>query len=303
MSLVKKAVIALIMYNLIWGAAPPLFKWTLQEVGPFTLAFLRFYLAAVIIFPFAYKHLKVENRDIPLLIAAAFMGVTINISFFFIGLTYAPSINAAIIGSAGPIFLIFTSMYFLKEHARKKVLYGSYIALIGVLLIIAKPFFTHGANLSVIGNLLFVVSLIGTLAQTLILKKFIARYNPITITFWIFFISMISFLPFFIHEVQIQGFLTHLSMKGTTGIVFGAVFTSASAYYLYNWALKYLPASETGVFTYIDPIVTVLIAAPLLHEYPDIYFLFGALLVFGGLYIAEGKLPHHSKMHHYLKKK
>lgn len=302
MSLVKKAVLALIISNLIWGAAPPIFKWTLQEVGPFTLAFLRFYLAAVIIFPFAVKHLKIARNDLPKLIAAAFLGVTINISFIFIGLTYSPSINAAIIGSAGPIFLIFTSMFFLKEKVSKKVLYGSYIALIGVLLIIAKPFFTSGINLRIVGNLLFVASLIGTLGQTIILKKFISRYNPITITFWIFFISMISFLPMFVREVEVQGFLTDLSMKGTLGIVFGAVGTSACSYFLYYWALKYLPASETGVFTYIDPVITVLIAAPLLHEYPDIYFLFGALLVFGGLYIAEGKLPHHSRFHHHLKK-
>lgn len=51
--------------------------------------------------------------------------------------------------------------------------------------------------------------------------------------------------------------------------------------------------TEVSVFVYIDPIVTILIAAPLLGEKPDATFLVGAILVFGGIFISEGRLHWH----------
>src|SRR3989337_3866488 len=94
------AILALIGANIIWGAAPPIFKWALEDIGPFTLAFLRFFIAAIIILPFAYKSLFVERQDYLKLFLIGFFGVTLNISFFFLGLKFAPSINASVIGSA-----------------------------------------------------------------------------------------------------------------------------------------------------------------------------------------------------------
>jgi drug/metabolite transporter (DMT)-like permease len=56
----KLAIIALIISNTIWGAASPIFKWSLQNVHPFTLAYLRFALAVFVLFPFVYKDLRLK---------------------------------------------------------------------------------------------------------------------------------------------------------------------------------------------------------------------------------------------------
>src|SRR3990167_8951115 len=114
----RTAVIALIIANIIWGAAPPIFKWALQDIGPYSLAFIRFFLATIIIIPFSYKHLRVKKEDIAEVFLIGFLGVTLNIAFFFLGLKYAPSINASIIGSAGPIFLILFAFLFLREKPK-----------------------------------------------------------------------------------------------------------------------------------------------------------------------------------------
>ena len=131
----RTAVIALIIANIIWGAAPPIFKWALQDIEPFTLAFLRFFIASIMILPFAYKHLHVKREDIAEVFLIGFLGVTLNIAFFFLGLKYAPSINASIIGSAGPIFLILFAFLFLREKPKERVIAGSLIGLLGVLVI------------------------------------------------------------------------------------------------------------------------------------------------------------------------
>lgn len=289
----RTAVIALIIANIIWGAAPPIFKWALEDIGPFTLAFLRFSIATILILPFAYRHLSVERKDYLKILLIAVSGVFINITFFFLGLKFAPSINASIIGSAGPIFLIFAAILILKEHPRKRVILGSIIGLVGVLLIMLKPLFSEEPNLNLFGNFLFFLAMLGGLWHIIIGRELLKRYTALGVTFWSFFIGSLAFLPFFMSENLNEPFFNNLTLPSISGIVFGAVLCSALAYYLFFWALKYMPAAETGIFVYLDPIVTVIIALPLLGERPDTFYYIGSLFVFFGIYIAEGRLHYH----------
>lgn len=293
LSTTQKAVIALIIANIIWGAAAPVFKWALYDIHPFTLAILRFGIASLVILPFAWKKLRVEKTDMLKVLLIGLCGITINISFFFIGLKLAPSINFSIIGSSGPIFIILFSLFFLKEKIRKKVMSGALLGLVGVLVLMFVPLFEGSAKLSVLGNLFFVFSVLGSVFQTLIARRVMQKYDAITITFWSFLIGSISFLPFFTQEVMEYGFLPNLTYQGIIGIIFGAFLSSALAYFLYYWALKSLPAAEVSIFVYIDPIVTILIAIPLLGEVPDLTFAIGAVLVFGGIFIAENRIHYH----------
>ena len=63
MSAHQKGILALITANIIWGAASPIFKFALQNISPFTLAFIRFYGATLILLPFAYPYLKIHKKD------------------------------------------------------------------------------------------------------------------------------------------------------------------------------------------------------------------------------------------------
>lgn len=93
----NQAILALIAANIIWGAASPIFKFALENIPPFTLAFLRFFGAALILFPFTVKSMWIKREDWLDLFLLSIFGITINITFFFMGLKYAPSINAPII--------------------------------------------------------------------------------------------------------------------------------------------------------------------------------------------------------------
>lgn len=287
------AVVALILANVIWGAASPIFKWSLQDIQPFTLAFLRFFIAALLILPFTLHNLHVKKQDWLRLLLLSLSGITIGISFFFLGLQKTASVNAPIIASAGPVFIILGSVLFLGERPKKIVLLGTLISLVGVLAIIVEPMIEHGLDASVIGNLLLIVSVFGAVIHTILLRGIARRYTALTITFWSFLLGSIGFLPMLSVEIQQYGFLTNLTMQGLIGILFGAFLSSAAAYYLYTLALKYVVASEAGIFTYMDPVVAILIAIPLLGEKITPIFVLGSVLVFGGIMIAEKRLNWH----------
>jgi drug/metabolite transporter (DMT)-like permease len=59
------------------------------------------------------------------------------------------------------------------------------------------------------------------------------------------------------------------------------------------YGISKIDAQEVGIFSYIDPIVAVLIAVPLLSEYPTPLFFVGSLFVFTGIFLAEKRLHWH----------
>lgn len=289
-------ILALIIANIIWGAASPVFKFSLENIPPFTLAFIRFFFASLLFIPFiAPVWKKMTMKEFLLICLGGLFGITLNISAFFLGLQKTISINAPIIASAGPVFLFFLSVLFLKEKANMKVFIGMLISLIGVLFIILSPVFLDGKKLvigEIEGNLLFVLATMGSVVNTVIYKSVLKRISALQVTCVSFFISSLTFIPAMSWELK-KWSLSELNIQGWTGIVFGVFLSSALAYYLYYYGLSKLLSQEIGLFTYIDPVVAVLIAIPLLAEYPTVYFFIGSLLVFGGIYIAEKRIHYH----------
>lgn len=296
----QTAVLALILANMIWGAAPPLFKWALHDIHPYTLAFLRFALPAIIMFPFVRSNLKVHKKDRLKLVLIGIFGITFNIIFFFQGLIIAPSINAALIASSAPIFIIIYSLLFLKEKPKRKVMTGSFIGLIGVVLVLGAPLILDG-KIAALGNLFFLFAMLGGVISVLLMRQVMKRNTPAVITFWSFAIGGLGFIPFFVKEVQQYGFLPQLTPQGLIGLLFGVFGASLAAYFLQTWALKYLTAADVSVFTYIDPVITILVAAPLLGEFPDVVFVAGTFFVLLGILLAEGRVHYHP-FHLFLKK-
>lgn len=138
-------ILALIIANIIWGGASPIFKFALENIPPFTLAFVRFFFASFFFLPFIFKYRsQMTWKNIWQICLTSFFGITLNIAAFFLGLKRTESINAPIIASAGPVFIFLLSVVFLKEKANRKLFGGMLIALLGVLVIILSPIFLEG---------------------------------------------------------------------------------------------------------------------------------------------------------------
>jgi len=289
-------ILALIITNIIWGGASPIFKFALQNIPPFTLAFIRFFFAGLIFLPLAFKNFqKISARQWFEVFLVGFFGVFINITFFFLGLKKTESINVPIIASSGPVFIYFFSILFLKEKPKLKVFLGMMTALFGVLLIILSPILLDGKKMffgEVEGNFFIVLATLGSVFQTLFGKDLLKKVNPYFVSAFSFLFSSFLFL-FFVPKELANWSFSQLNINGWVGIVYGIFFSSAIAYFLYYYGLSKINAQEVGIFTYIDPIVAVLIAMPLLKEYPTIYYLIGSILVFGGIYLAEGRVHWH----------
>lgn len=297
-------ILALIITNIIWGAASPIFKFALQNIPPFTLAFIRFFFAGLIFLPLAIgKWQKLTLRQWLEVLLVGFFGITINISFFFLGLQKTESINVPVIASSGPVFIYLLSVLFLREKPKLKVFSGMMVALFGVLTIILSPIFLDGKKFvigAIEGNLFILLATLGTVFQTIIGHRILKKINPFQVSTITFLFGALTFIPFVPKEL-LSWDISFLNINGLVGIVYGVFFSSALAYSLFYYGVSKIKAQEVGIFTYIDPIVAVIIAIPLLGEYPSLYYFLGSLLVFGGIYLAEGRVHWHP--FHRLKKK
>ncbi len=294
-----KAIIALIIANIIWGGASPIFKWSLTNIPPFTLAFWRFGLAALLLFPFIAKDfLKVERADIPKVLLFGLSGVTFNITFFFLGLRLSPSINAAIISTTQPIILLVIGALLLREKIEPHELLGTLVSFAGILMIILLPFLSNGfkGEIMALGNLFFVLATLGAVGQAFFGKKLFLKYPTLPMTFWSFTIGALSFLPFFLWENSGGSlWLSNLALPGYFGIIYGAFLSSALAYSLYDWGLSKIEASETGIFTYLMPVTATVLAVTFFNEKITSQFFWGAILIVLGITVAQMHLHKTSK--------
>lgn len=291
-------VLALIIANIIWGAGAPIFKLVLTNIPPFTLTFLRFFGAAVVFLPFllyAKKWQRIAAKDYFTLFVGAFLGISFHIPTYFFGLQKTFSINAPVIGSAAPVFLYFLSIILLKEKFKPKVFIGMMISLLGVLAITLSPILIERKAIAlgeIEGNLFLIISTLALVGYVLVFKKLERTVNFYMATFWFFLFGSLPLLPFVLNELTTWS-PTQINPVGIFGILFGILFSSSLSYFLFHYGLSKITAEETGIFTYVDPIAAILIAAPLLGEYPTWSFFLGSLFVFGGIFIAEGRLHWH----------
>jgi drug/metabolite transporter (DMT)-like permease len=294
----QKALFAVAICTIIWSAAAPIFKWSMQTVPPSTLLFFRFLFATLIMLPLVWKNISIKFEDFYRIFILAIVGITFNIGFFYLGLTLSPSINAPIIQSTMPIYLIIGSIIFLHEKPKPKIIFGTAVSLIGVLIIVLRPIDHISVIRLITGNIDFILSIFSLASYTLLLKWFKPKYSASTLIFWMFLIATITFFPVFVFEERTTHSLMHLDIHGFVGILYGAIFSSILGQMFYNYSVKRLVSAEIGLFTYLGPVITALVAIPLLHEQITFAYLLGVLFVFLGLFIAEIKLKYHPFHHH-----
>lgn len=288
------AIIALMLANIIWGAAFPIYKWALEVLPLFSFVFLRFFLGALILLPFIYKDLKIKRENINLLLLLGLVSVTFQIPLLFWGLKLSPSINAPIIIASGPIFLLIAAVIFLNEKLRAKLMAGMLISLIGIIVIILRPLLESGGlGGGILGNLLIFLATICSVIQAVILKKLMKDNNPLVITFWMFIIGSLPLLPAFLVEQANYNMWGNLNIQGIIGLLYGIVLAAVIAHAFLAFGIKYLKASDVGIFSYVDPVATIVVAVPLLNEAITPAYMIGAVLVFIGIFIAEGRIPYH----------
>ncbi|MDR1526890.1 MAG: DMT family transporter [Dysgonamonadaceae bacterium] len=279
-----------ILCVLIWGTTFVSTKVLLNNgLNPSSIFFYRFLLAYLVIVFIAPKRLWADNwKDELLLLCLGLTGGSIYFLVENTALEYTLVSNVALLVCTTPLLTIVLSHWFVKgERLRKRVLYGSLLALAGVVCVIYNGNFvlkTHpiGDILSLIASLMWAI-------YTIILKRLDHRYPVMFLTRKIFFYGLLTILPVFCCSPLIGDTKILFRPVVTGNLLFLGLFASMLCYVLWNNTIKYLGTIRSSNYLYFNPIVSLITSAIVIHERITLIALVGAALVLSGVYWAGRK--------------
>lgn len=290
------AILALIVSTIIWGANVTIMKVTLASVPPFSLGFIRFFGAALLLFPFVFGKIRLKDLS-PIVLLTGLIGITGTLSLFFLGLRLTSALNAGIITAFSPLLILIAAHVLLKEKLKKNILFGASLGILGIGIIIGKDL-TQNLALSPLGDFLVLLAIFGSVFYSIYSKKISDNISPILRTFYVLGIGGLGFLPGALWEWQINSsWVSNIPQIAILGVLYAMLFSSLVAHSFWQWGLSRMDAGKAGVFGYLEPVVTTVTAVIFLSERITLAFAIGALFIFSGLLIAEVHRQHHPPHH------
>lgn len=290
----RKRVIAIaeaIAAVIAWGASFIATKVALRDVSPVTVVWLRFAMGVVILGlavvarkQFAFVPLK----ELGYFALLGLVGITFHQWLQSNGLVTAQATTTAWIIATTPIFMAVLGWMFLKERFGWMLIAGIMLAAFGVLLVVTKGEWASLAagRFGAPGDFLVLISAPNWAIFSALSRRELDKHPAARMMFYVMasgwiFTSLLLVAGPGLSEIP------RLTLNGWLGVGFLGVFCSGLAYIFWYDALQVIPASQLGVFLYVEPLVAVVVAAIILQEAITVAALLGGAIILFGVWIVN----------------
>lgn len=270
-------------------------KWVAAELPPWTLAFWRPFLAALTLLPVVWTH----RHDMLALARARFLeivlvggiGLCLSQGFIYTGLRYTSAVNAGLIMALMPILTMILARFLLGEAMGAWQWIGSLVALLGMVVIVARGDLASLASLGLnVGELWIVASAVCFAVYSVLLKRAKFALEPLPLLQLLLCAASLVALPLYMLEFA-TGSRAHLDTAGVLALIYVAVPGGALMYYLFNWSIGALGAAKAGIFLYLQTVFVAILAWLLLGERLYLYHAEGAALIAVGVLLVTALKP------------
>lgn len=227
-----------------------------------------------------------ENSSAPLLHVLAVILVSgfllaIHFAAWITSLSLTSVTHSTVLVTLHPMIVIGASALLLRERVSPRALYGALGAIAGAILL------SFGGTVSGIeptlrGNALAFLGAL-TIAGYMVLGRWVRRYRSAAVYNVLVYGSAAAMLlliafgtgqslgPFALREYLIFAAL--------------AFFCTILGHGLFNWALRYVPATEISLAVLMEPVFASLLAVVVFREVPGGMTVTGALIILGSLFM------------------
>ena len=287
----------------VWAFNYVTAKIALRYMDPLTFASFRLLLAGVFMVLIYFFCLRLpvfaeaararrsgwSRRDLWIFLYLGFFGVTMNQFGFTVGIRYTSVIHSAIISSLSPVYTLILAVILRLENATLRKVLGMGVAVAGVSLMAAGAGIgRHSPTL--FGDAITLSASLGFAAYVVLGKRVAGRYDSLTMSTFNCIFGALIVLPIAIQRAILIGSFAHwraFPWPVWACMVYMALFSSAIAYVLYYWVLRYLEASQLTSFTYLLPIAATALGIIFLGERGSWLELLGGLFALAGVYYIE----------------
>lgn len=274
-----------------WGASFVATKIALKYAEPGTIVWLRFAMGVMILgltVGLNKQFALPKGRDWGYFALLGFLGITFHQWLQSTGLLTAQATTSAWIVATIPVFMALLGLLILHERLARYQVAGIFLAAVGVLLVITKGNLTTlvTGKFGTPGDFLILISapnwaVFSALSRSGLQKHSSTRMMFYVMSFGWIFTSILFFLSSGIGQI------VSIPWDGWIAITFLGVFCSGIAYIFWYDALKVLPVAQTGAFLYLEPVVTVIVAALVLREAILLATLIGGITILIGVWLVN----------------
>ena len=217
-----------------------------------------------------------------------FLGITFHQWLQSTGLLTAQATTTAWIVATTPVFMALLGLLILRENLALYQVVGILLATFGVLLVVTKGDLAILATgkFGTTGDFLVLISALNWAVFSTLSRSGLQKHPP---TRMMFFVMSFGWLFTSILFLSASGPNQILSIpwNGWIAITFLGIFCSGFAYIFWYDALKTLPVAQTGAFLYLEPIITLIVAAVVLKETLLLATLVGGIAILIGIWLVN----------------
>jgi drug/metabolite transporter (DMT)-like permease len=284
------AYLLLILTMVFWAGNSVVARGIHQTVPPLALAWVRWTLAAMLILPFAWPHLRrdwpVIRANWPILVLLGTIGAGTFIALYYHGISKTSAINALVINSAVPILIPLATFLMYGERIAGRQATGIAVSLAGVLVVLSKGDANVLAAMDLNQGDLWVL---GAMAVWSVYTALLRKQPPIHwLSFAAITFAVASFvnLPMFIGEHLLFRQI-HWTREAVIAIAYVATLPSVVAQIFYIRGVELIGSTRTGVFMHLVPMFGAIMAIAFLGETLHLFHLAGFALILLGVWLAS----------------
>lgn len=258
-------------------------RWA-NAPGPVT-AFYRLFFSIFLLLPFFLSRVKtnvsIKSGSVVFpLLAGVF--TALDLGFWTASLSYTTAANATLLGNTAPLWVALGTWLILKQKLAADFWRGLIVALFGAALIMGSDFLLHPRF--GIGDAMAILTGVFYGGYFLFTERSRKHFDPIS---HIWLVGVGASLSLFLANLALGYPMTGYPVQTWLVFLATAVVSQLIGYMSLAYALGHLPASVVSPTMILQPIVTTLLAIPLLGEIPGIWQGIGGAIALVGIYIVN----------------
>ena len=274
----------------IWALNLSLVKIALAEIPPLPYNGVRLLLASAVLLVWLLlteKNLKLRRQDLPKIALLSFTGYTLYQYLFISGIDLTTASNTAVIFGSAPIMISLLSSFFKHEKITPLGWLGIGLGFLGIYLVISG----RGGGFTVSrhtwkGDLLLFAAVFLWAHYSVSARPLLKIYSPLKFTAVTMGLGSLMFFPFSVSRLVRLPWAA-ISAKAWLCLLFSGAGALSLALVLWFFSVRQVGNSQTAVYSNLQPVLAVAFAFLLLGEKASPSLLFGAAVIFVGIYFTR----------------
>ncbi|TCI36501.1 MULTISPECIES: DMT family transporter [Exiguobacterium] len=268
--------ISLALAASIWGGMYVVSKYALGFIEPFTLVWMRYAVAFIVLFAAwsLFGREQVRREDLKWITLVGVIGYVASISFQFIGTKLSDAHTGSLVTAATPAFMVLFARLILKEQLTPVKIGSLVLATLGVIIVVGW----HVDGTYLLGSLVLVGAAITWALMSVYVKVASQTVSSLTITTFAIGIAFVLMTPLMGLEV-VQSGVPDMTSVLWLSVLYVGIISTAGAFFFWNKGLELMDASVGSLFFFFQPLVGGYLGWLVLGEQLDRNFFIGAACI------------------------